>query len=568
MKLRPYQEAAIRGIKSAIGRGHTSVLVVIPTGGGKTVIFSQLPIELYGPDPVKVLILAHRDELVTQARDKYLASNPATNFGIEKGSLRADPTSYVCAASVQTLKGARLEAFGESWGVPRLIITDEAHHAVAPGYRAIYDHFGSDVYHVGVTATPARGDKVGLETVFTEIAYAVSLEELIESKYLVDICGVVVRTDVNLAGLKRQGGDYKQAELADAVNTDDRNAEIVRAYLDLALGRPAICFTVNVSHSLAITEAFNANGIAAAHLDGTTPDIDRRRILSDLKTGKITVLCNCAVLTEGFDEPKIEVVIMARPTMSAGLFTQCVGRGTRLSEGKDSCLVIDIHDISRHRSCFSLPALFGMPPDFDLKGKSAKKTAEALHELSDGMPIIDEVVRDADMLEFVELMTPAQRLRFLVEAVKSKNGLAYVPVDLLRPRPLPAHLRESTELTWYPVDDTTFRLSFGRESLTVAESQLGQWEVTLFRDQRPPFRLGSSPDLRLAMRRAEQWLRERRPNDVPLLDATKKWRDRPLTGGQRSKLKKLGVKAPRKTDWTAGEGSTLIEQLIAPRGEA
>jgi superfamily II DNA or RNA helicase len=558
IELRPYQRAAIDAVKDGIRRGLRSMLIVLPTGAGKTVVFSELPREI---DARFVLILAHRDELIDQAVAKYQRSNPNAVVGKEANVFRADAACAVVAASVQTLQGDRLREFLARKGIPDLIVTDEAHHAVSPSYTAIYEAIGASATHVGVTATPNRGDKIGLDTVFEEIVYAISLPELIAQGYLVDLTGYVVHTTTTLTGISRTKGDFAQKQLAEAVNTEERNAQVVRAYHDLAGGKRAIVFGVDVAHSLDLCDGFRAAGYRAAHIDGKTPKDQRAQILAEFARGAVEVLCNCAVLTEGFDEPAIECVILARPTMSAGLYAQCIGRGTRLHPGKTSCIVIDMHDISRTKSCYALPALFGMPPNFDLAGRAALGAARKLAAIAPDCDLVGEVLLDAYSLDALEGCPPELRLAMLVQAIKEQNDLRYVPVELLRPRPVPQYVKDTATLNWFASDETRFCLRLPAEMITVEENQLGAWDVILAPSGLQPMHIGTHAGIAKAIAQAESWVRTQRPKDLPGVDLAAPWRAAPGTGAQRSRLKKLGVYTPRKHDLSRGEMSNMIEAL-------
>ena len=564
IELRPYQQTAVNRVLEAFARGVRRQLVVMPTGAGKTVLFSALPHALFGQPPYRTLILAHRDELVGQAASKFARSNPGVSIGIEKGKDRARSDDDVVCASVQTLTPSRLVEFYDRWGIPKLIITDEAHHAIAPGYQHIYEFFGWNVLlHVGVTATPARGDRVGLNTVFDELVYSLSLEECIALKALVPVRGFRVVTSTNLKGLTRSGGDFNQKQLAATVNNDERNGEVVRAYLDLAAGRKAIAFAVNIAHSQALVEVFAAAGVRARHIDGKIDLEERRGILEAYARGDFEVLCNCAVLTEGFDEPSIECVIMARPTMSAALFTQCTGRGTRLSEatGKTDLLVIDMHDLSRSRSCFSLPALFGMPPNFDLQGRDALATAKRARSLMESLPAAEDVIESVHDLEILERVSPSERLQRLINAVRLAKNQRYVSVELLRPRPVPAGVAASAVLSWHALDETRFVLQLDGERLVVCDNLLGQWDVILEPKNLLPMRLGTFRNVSGGISCAERWARIHHGGETALLEANREWRMRPVTGAQKGALKRHGLKVPKDMQLPRGEASLLISAL-------
>ena len=563
VSLRPYQQQALDAILAAYRRGVRKQLVVMPTGTGKTVLFSALPKALFDRGPYKTLILAHRDELVTQAREKFLLSNPTLRVGIEKGDAQAHPCDDVVCASVQTLSGDRLKRFKARWQMPNLIITDEAHHAIAPGYGEIYEAYRpSPLLHIGLTATPARGDKVGLDTVFDELVFSISIEDAIANGSLTPLEGYKCVTTTQLTGIARSAsGDFSQRQLAHAINTDERNAEVVRAYLDLAPGKKAIVFGVDIAHSKALAMAFAASGARSAHLDGSLPMDKRRRVLAAFSRGEIDILCNCATLTEGYDEPSIACVILARPTLSAALYTQMVGRGTRLAPGKTTCVVIDMHDVSKSRSCFSLPALFGAPPDFDLAGRDALETAKRVKRLIAEVPFADEVIESAHDLDLLERLPTSKRLQLLIDALRRVKNQRYLSVDLLRPRPVPQEVADAAAYTWHAIEKARFMLQLDDERLSISDNLLGQWDVYLEPQGMRPMRLGTFVKLGDAIARAERYARFMHERLLALVEKGAQWRDRPSTGLQRWVLRKHGIKVGKTENFARGEAQMLISLL-------
>ncbi len=375
--LRPYQREAVEAVLSGRRAGLRRMVVCLPTGAGKTVIFARLcRLARRG-----VLVLAHREELVSQAREKIEhALGGEAIVAVEQGSLRAPAEAKVVIASIRSLHEERLEAVlrGRDFG---LVIYDECHHSAADDNLRVLRRLGAFERDwtgtlLGFTATTARGDGQGLEKVFEEIVYAKTLPELIEQGYLVRLLGYRIGTSADLSRLSGEGLDFAEEELAEAVDIEERNALVARSIQELARDRRTIAFCVTVNHARHLCIALNALGVPAGLVHGTMKSEDRARALADFREGRTIVLTNVGVLTEGFDDPGVSCVAMARPTRNEGLYAQCVGRGTRLFPGKRDCLILDFVDLSALDLC-TLPSLFGMPRDMDLEGRDASEARGA-----------------------------------------------------------------------------------------------------------------------------------------------------------------------------------------------
>jgi len=344
--LRPYQAHAVNAIVQEFKTGNRSTLLVLATGLGKTVVFSSLAARAKG----RVLVLAHRDELIQQAHRKLQAAAPGKSVGIVKARVR-EWDRQIVVASVQSLTARHLHTIPADIS---LIITDESHHAYAAGYQAIYQHLKAGEpggpFHLGVTATPNRADGKGLACVFQSVAYEYGLFDAIEDGWLCKLKALRIRTGISLQGVATRHGDFAAGELEDAVNTANRNELCVRAWKEHAADRKTVCFTAGVKHAYDLAEAFRSEGVSATALCGETPTEERRGLLAMLSSGDIQVLCNASVLTEGFDEPSLRCIMLARPTKSESLYIQMVGRGTRLHPGKEDALILDLSDnAGRHR---------------------------------------------------------------------------------------------------------------------------------------------------------------------------------------------------------------------------
>lgn len=336
--LRPYQTDCVKKVdveyhKNTAGKA----LLVLPTGCGKTVIFCEIAKQL----GLTTLIIAHRQELLSQAADKMRMIRPDAIIG-QVGAGRHEYGAEITVASVQTISRPehlkQLTRFGYG-----LVIIDECHHSKANGYQAVLDVL-PDAFVLGVTATPDRLDKGNIEDIFGEPIFSASIIDMVQDGYLCDLRAIAIRTQVNLDELHTQAGDYKVNELEEAIDTPERNQRIVDAYKEHCSGRQALCFSVTVAHAWNLCDAFISAGVSAAVVSGTTPAQERAQILSDYEKGKVHVVCNCAVLTEGYDAPQTSCIIMARPTQSRALYVQSIGRGTRLAPGKQDCIILDITD--------------------------------------------------------------------------------------------------------------------------------------------------------------------------------------------------------------------------------
>lgn len=376
--LRPYQREAIQAVLQARRAGVRRMVVCLPTGAGKTVIFSELARLARRP----VLVLAHRRELVTQARDKLAAAlQDPTVVAVEQGDASAHAEARVVVASIRSLHEARLarlmaeRRFG-------LVIYDECHHAPAEDNRRVLRTLGAfesdwEGTLLGFTATTARGDGVGLNEVFEQIVYTRGLSQMVDDGYLAPLRGYRVATAADLRAVTMGADDFVLEELAEAVDIQERNALVARSVQELARDRRTIVFCVTVRHATNLARALAAVGVPTGVIHGQLRPTDRERVLADFRSGRLAAITNVGVLTEGFDDPGVSCVAMARPTRSEGLYAQCVGRGTRLFPGKKDCLVLDFVDLS-DLSLVTLPSLAALPRDLDLQGLDLREAERAM----------------------------------------------------------------------------------------------------------------------------------------------------------------------------------------------
>jgi ATP-dependent helicase IRC3 len=379
--LRPYQQSAIDAVLEARRAGVRRQLVCLPTGAGKTVVFA----ELARLARRQVLVLAHREELLGQAKAKLESVMPGAGvIALERGSERAADAAKVVVCSIRSLHEARLARVlaGRDFG---LVIYDECHHAAATDNRRVLEQLGAfdpawAGTLLGFTATTERGDGQGLDGIFERIVYFRTLPELIEDGFLARLSGFRVSTSADLTRLGSSGADFNEEELEQAVDIEERNALVARSIQELARDRRTIAFCVTIRHAKNLSHALNQLGVPAGIVHGAMPSEMRQQALADFRAGRTQVLTNVAVLTEGFDDPGVSCIAMARPTRSAGLYAQCIGRGTRLFPGKKNCLILDFVDLSALSLC-TLPSLFGVPRDLDLRGGDVSEARHVWNQI-------------------------------------------------------------------------------------------------------------------------------------------------------------------------------------------
>ena len=418
MKLRPYQNEAVRNIE-AEWKDHRSTLLVLPTGTGKTTVFSEIIRRAF---PRRALVLAHREELVFQARDRIKAMT-GWRVDVEMGDARAEMACMfggprVVCSTIQTQAsggdgGGRMTRFD-----PRLfgvVVVDEGHHSTSASYRRVLDWYTSnpDLRILGVTATPDRADEAALGQVYDTVALDYEIEDAIRDGWLVPVTQQMVHVEgLDFSACRTTSGDLNGADLAKVMEYEENLHRVVAPSIEIAGNRRTLVFCSSVDHAERTCELFNRHRDGmAAWVCGKTPRDDRRRILSDFASGRVQVVCNCGVLTEGFDNPGVEVVIMARPTKSRSLYAQMAGRATRPADAiahdlnahespearralieascKPSCLIVDfVGNSGRHKLMTSVDILGGRV--------SEEVRESTLKKLSGGRPLrVDQALEAA-----------------------------------------------------------------------------------------------------------------------------------------------------------------------------
>ncbi|MGX6962453.1 DEAD/DEAH box helicase [Vagococcus xieshaowenii] len=345
MQLRPYQEEARKSIHAEWEEGRKKTLLVLPTGCGKTIVFSKV-IEDRVKMGERVLVLAHRGELLDQASEKL---EKAT--GLKTATEKADKTSIgsffrVVVGSVQTLmREKRLSQFPTDFF--DTIVVDEAHHCISDGYQRVLNHFEKSNI-LGVTATPDRGDMRNLGTYFDSLAYEYTLPKAIKAGYLSPIKALTIPLKLDLSAVKQQSGDFSTRDLGNAL--DPYLHQIADEMLEHCANRKTVVFLPLVKTSQKFKDILNQKGFKAAEVNGESKD--RQKVLEDFDKDKYNVLCNSMLLTEGWDCPRVDCVIVLRPTKVRALYSQMVGRGTRLFPGKEDLLLLDfLWHTERHELC-------------------------------------------------------------------------------------------------------------------------------------------------------------------------------------------------------------------------
>jgi superfamily II DNA or RNA helicase len=581
----------------------------------------------------RVLVIAHREELLDQAALRIQEANPGMTVGIEQAERHAPEGCKVLVGSIQTFAMApkRLAALRpEDFS---LVVVDEAHHCTAASYLRLLAHFGlapdqeqilqaakeeqlvfdvedlradlvddgmseeaaaaldeetlrkmafgregkrallraqasergkalrkeyrdafrefkpgPDVpYLVGFTATPTRSDGTGLEWIFDDIAYSRTIREMMEAGWLCKIRGIQVQSAADISYVPMTHGDFKESALANAVDTPERNALAVQAYLEYARDRKALVFCVNVEHAEHMLGAFQAASIPSALVLGETPTQERRQRIAAYRQGDVQVLVGCMVFTEGFDAPETSCVLMARPTKSSLVYTQAVGRGTRIFPGKADLLVLDLVDVNKKAHVQNLNTLFGLPIKLKLGNLDVLEAVKEIEDVQGNLPM--------DMLDRAEALEDVKRI------AQEFDPLAATLVE--------EYIQEQSSLAWVK---TAFGYALGvmgKGQLGIVEDLLGGATLRLKVPQEPAEALGRYQSVVDAVRAADDWVRQEVPDLMVMLDRTARWRSGDATPKQIAFLKKLkdanGQPVRYPENITKGQASALIDRYKKER---
>jgi hypothetical protein len=441
-------------------------------------------------------------------------------------------------------------------------VVDEAHRSIADSYYNVYNHF--DLLRdkdprllLGVTATPTRGDGEGLGKLYQKIVYTYSLRQAIEDGYLVDVRGIRVDTETSLDEVSTKGGDFDTGELADAVDNPYRNLLVAKAYIENCMGRQAIGFGVNIAHAQHLAETFKAQGLNAEAVWGADPDRDEK--VQRFRDGEIDILFNAQLLVEGFDLSTIGCVILAAPTKSGVVFSQRVGRGTRLDlpdgfdnlhvyrehmgfspQGlKEDCIVLDVCDSTSRHSLVTLPTLLGLPSGLNMRGRSLIATAKAIEEQIAKYPHLDfSSLKDADKVEaFVE------------------------SVNLFEVK-FPSEIRAGSEFSWHPTITGGYVLMLPeKDELRIEQNLLDKWDIKGHIKGKKY--KGERDTLEAALSAADGVVLKVSPEALKIVKREAPWHSLPPTPAQLKSLGRLYKGKQIPPDLSRGTASQLIGAALA-----
>lgn len=563
METRDYQETCINNIIKDYLSGIHQLLVVQATGTGKTVVFSKLLRRLWElpgmPLSGKVLIFAHREELVDQAVETVREWNPEYKVGKEMANDYADDDCDVvvsCVASIGRNGATRLNRFGDF----SVVICDEAHHSIAQTYLNVFEATGvlkpgTTKLLIGFTATPKRknltrkqikevttlddGELVSLKSVYRKIAYVYPIRKAIKDGWLVPLKGFRIKTSTDISKLKTEDGDYQASELQKTVDTPERNQEIVKAWLDQMEGRQSVAFTAGVQHAKNLAAAFVAAGIKAEAIWGEDPERDAK--LERHENKETTVLCNAQLLIEGYDSWRVSCIILAAPTRNPSVYTQEIGRGTRLQKGtgnllaaiatglaleKTDCYILDAVDNSKNNSPVTLPSLLGLNPNMELHGRDVVEVTEEIEALQDKYPGISfaELTDISKVKAYVESIdifavpfTEEVKEFSTMKWMATKDGEYVLPIpekrDLSDKKAFARYLHEKLQLRQNELEEWVLYLS----------STTGERELGIFNDLQEAFRTADDVIQRCRLDRVKLMLRESPSGKYPATEAAKKY---------------------------------------------
>ena len=427
MSLRPYQSEAVKKIEGEWNKGVKKTLLVLPTGTGKTIVFCAIAKDAV-MDGRRVLILAHRGELLDQASDK-LQKSTGLKCAVEKAEDTCIGSWYrVTVGSVQTLmRESRLKKFPPDYF--GTIIIDEAHHSISDSYQNILNYF-ADARVLGVTATPDRGDMRNLGQVFDSLAYEYTLPKAIKEGYLSKIKALTIPLQLDISSVGMQSGDFKSGDLGTAL--EPYLEQIAVEMEKVCQDRKTVVFLPLIKTSQKFRDILNDHGFSAAEVNGDSTD--RAEILKDFNDGKYNVLCNSMLLAEGWDCPSVDCIVVLRPTKVRSLFCQMVGRGTRLYEGKDHLLILDfLWMTEKHELCHPAALICN-------SSEVAQKMTEELADKNEAVDIeeaeqqaSDDVVIAREEALAKQLSEMRRRKRKLVDPLQYEMSIAdedlinYVP---------------------------------------------------------------------------------------------------------------------------------------------
>lgn len=418
MELRPYQKEAVEAIFNEWEKGIKRTLLVLPTGCGKTICFAKVAEQCVAQGK-RVLILAHRGELLEQAADKIKKAT-GLNCSVEKAEQRASGSWFrITVGSVQTLQNEkRLKNFKPD--AFDTIIVDEAHHILSASYQKVMDYF-SDADVLGVTATPDRSDKRNLGQFFETLAYEYTLPKAIKEGYLSPIKAMVIPLDIDISTVSIQAGDYKASDIGTAL--DPYLYSIADEMKKYCVDRKTVVFLPLVATSKKFRDILNEKGFHAVEVNGNSDD--RKDVLEAFDRGEYNVICNSMLLTEGWDCPSVDCVIMLRPTKVRSLYCQAIGRGTRIAPNKDHLLILDfLWHTAKHELCHPATLICESPEVAQkMTDNMEENTGEAVDIEGAELEASKDVQQEREEKMAEELKAMRKRKRKLVDPLQFEMSI-------------------------------------------------------------------------------------------------------------------------------------------------
>ena len=527
---------------------------------GKTIIFAGLIKEFLKEHGGKALILAHREELLTQAQEKIEWVAPELKTTIEQGQNQANMDADVVIASVPTLgrNGSdRIKKFNPN--DYSIIIIDEFHRGAAPSYLNILKYFrvlknvidDNRILLLGVTATMFRQDNQSLEDIIDNIVYEYSILQGIKQNYLTNLRAFTVRTNIDISKVKKSGGDFNIKDLGETINKDERNSIILDTYKSYCAERKTIIFCVNVDHAKTVAEILKNDGFEVGCVLGETPSDERKQIIDDFKQNKIRVLVGVSVFVEGFDSPEVDTIIMARPTKSLGLYMQIIGRCTRLFDNKKYSIIYDIVDASGQQGIKTMSSVLGID-ELDFQGKDLIEIKDFVDKLKNLSPNIN--------WRSVDVTNPQGEIERL---------------DLIAGLVVPEELSPFTTFNWFKLYAGQYKLNLGStEDLSydiyLRENAIGKFEVyltTFVKSERVTkgIKLESGLPLTEAIRVADSKVNKDFSDKLPLIERSAPWRRQEPTDKQIQLLRKFKVNEATIEQLNKGQASVLMDKLFSEK---
>lgn len=538
------------------------------------VIFTQLisHVKQTSEFATRTLILAHRRELVEQAARHCTLAYPDKEVEIDMAKCKASGVADITVASVASLQTpGRLSKYHPD--TFKLVLVDEAHHIVSPGYLKVLAHFGLDSKNpyspnlVGVSATLSRFDGLKLGIAIDEIVYHKDYVDMIDEKWLTGVLFTTVKSTADVRKVKRAGpgGDFVASELSKAVNTDQVNEITVRAWLAKAAGRKStLVFCCDLNHVAGLTHKFRQYGLDARFVTGDTHKLERGEILDAFKRGDFPVLLNCGVFTEGTDIPNIDCILLARPTRSRNLLVQMIGRGMRLHKSKENCHIIDMVS-SLETGIVTIPTLFGLDPE-ELVTFASVDQLKSIKERREEEATRQKIVYDTD--------PPSATAHIFDPLPQNITFTEYDSVfDLIADSSGEHHINTLSRLNWVAIAPNKYILSGDGGAYLRLDKDEGSpiWRAFIIRRlpsgvaTKSPYAAAreilQAPSLTDAVQGADTYANEKFPRFV--IDRKQGWRGGKPTHGQLLFLNKLRPEDEQLTedDITKGKAANMITKL-------